>query len=152
MAEKRVTKVLEHLSNSNPKQEEEPRKITGEGCPFMQANQTASSAAGAPPSFAPVPEPTPEEIENHIQAMQQLGSTLEDRRPKTRLNELIPGPLDDTPESEVLAQLQKAFLAGQNMLLMEKWCKKFGNNIVTPMTITPRSQMPYKDWMGEFIF
>ena len=88
-------------------------------------------------------------VENFVAQMDGLASTLENRMKLTNLNEILPGPLDEMPEQDMRIELQRAFLQGQNMLLAEKWCNKYGKNIVFPMTITPRGAMPYRDWLGR---
>ena len=89
----------------------------------------------------------PEE-EEFLRNSFNLMKNLENRMlEKKELPKLLPGPLDELSEEEITFQIQKAFLRGQNMLLVESWTEKYGKNIVFPMTITPKSRMPYRDFM-----
>jgi len=133
MAEERVQKLLGHLA-ANPAQ-----------CPMLAANETnATPQVMSAGMFNP---PTDAQIIEHMKNMETLRMSLEDRTQRTKLNEIVPGPLDDMSEFDMRTELQRAFLYGQNMLLMEKWVKKHGKNIVIPWTMTPRSAMPYQDWL-----
>lgn len=85
------------------------------------------------------------QTEEFLASSFQLIQTLENRS-NMELAELIPGPLDDMTEEQVQREIQLAFLSGANMLLAERWCKRYNSkNIVFPMTISPKGAMPYRD-------
>ena len=131
MADQRLSKLASHLISPSS-----ATTMTSNGNQ-LQANSTASAASPK----------NSQAVESFLDDLDEAMRQLEDRTKQANLPAIIGGPLDDMTERQVRVELQKAFVSGQNMILVEKWTKKYGKNVVFPMTITPRGEMPYKGWL-----